>query len=439
MSAADSTAQETYDFVAIGVGPFNLGLACLSEPLPLRGVFLEVASEFAWHPGMMLEAATVQVPFLADLVTLADPTSPYSFLSYLKETGRLYSFYIRESFYPLRSEYTDYCRWACERLGSIRFGHRVTRVEHDGEAYVVRAETAGGVRVFRGRRIVLGVGTSPHVPPEVAGLDGPVLHSSDYLHRRNRLQAAGSVTVVGSGQSAAEIYHDLLEGIHEHGYQLTWVTRSPRFFPMEYTKLTLELTSPEYVDHFHGLEPSQRDRLLRSQRSLYKGISGDLVDDIYDTLYRKRSVATVPTTLLTSTALTDARWDGSRYRLRLRQEELGAEFALDTEQLVLATGYQAAVPAFLDGVRDRIRWDALGRYDVARDYTVDHAGREVFVQNGEEHTHGLSAPDLGMGAHRNSRIIASMLGREVYPVERRVAFQEFGIPSSALQPAGVAG
>nr|WP_252975656.1 SidA/IucD/PvdA family monooxygenase [Janibacter melonis] len=37
---------------------------------------------------------------MADLVTLADPTSPYSFLAYLKACGRLYSFYIREDLNP---------------------------------------------------------------------------------------------------------------------------------------------------------------------------------------------------------------------------------------------------------------------------------------------------------------------------------------------------
>jgi L-lysine 6-monooxygenase (NADPH-requiring) len=37
--------------------------------------------------------AEIQVPFLADLVTLADPTSPYTFLNYLHEQGRLYRFY----------------------------------------------------------------------------------------------------------------------------------------------------------------------------------------------------------------------------------------------------------------------------------------------------------------------------------------------------------
>ena len=61
---------------------------------------------------MMIEGATIQVPFLADLVTMADPTSRFSFLNYLKERERLYPFYIRESFYPLRAEYDAYCRWA---------------------------------------------------------------------------------------------------------------------------------------------------------------------------------------------------------------------------------------------------------------------------------------------------------------------------------------
>ena len=106
---------------------------------------------------------------------------------------------------------------------------------------------------------------------------------------------------------------------------------------------------------------------------------------------------------------------------------------LDTEGLVLATGYRPAVPAFLDPVRDRIRWDGRGRFDVAVGYSVDHGDREIFVQNAEEHTHSLTAPDLGMGPYRNSVIIANMLGRDVYPVERRIAFQHFGaLPDGPL-------
>ncbi|MFC7495820.1 MULTISPECIES: lysine N(6)-hydroxylase/L-ornithine N(5)-oxygenase family protein [unclassified Nocardioides] len=411
------------DFVAIGVGPFNLGLACLTDPLDeLDGVFLEARDELAWHPGMMLDDATLQVPFLADLVTMADPSSRWSFLCYLKETGNLYPFYIRESFYPLRREYDDYCRWAAERLDSIRFGQAVTSVEHDGSAYVVTTATG---EQHRSRRLVLGVGTRPKVPEPLQGMG---IHSSDYLRNKRALQQLDSITIVGSGQSAAEIYRDLLLESPDHGYRLTWLTRSPRFFPMEYTKLTLEMTSPEYTSYFHGLPADTQARLGREQRSLYKGISGDLVDEIFDLHYRLRVQGDGPhTTLVTNTTVTGAHHDGDHV-LECHHDETGEDFTITTQGLVLATGYAAEVPAFLEPVRDRIRWDEQGRFDVSRDYTIDHQDREIFVQNAEEHTHGLAAPDLGMGAYRNSVIIAAMAGREVYPVEKRIAVQSFGVP-----------
>ena len=117
-SAASGTAEgRIYDLAGIGVGPFNLGLAALTAPVDgVDAVFLERRDSFDWHPGMMLEPAHLQVPFMADLVTLADPTSPYSFLNFLKQTGRLYRFYIRENFYPLRTEYNQYCQWVAGQL-----------------------------------------------------------------------------------------------------------------------------------------------------------------------------------------------------------------------------------------------------------------------------------------------------------------------------------
>ena len=68
------------------------------------------------------------MPFLADLVTLADPTSPYTFLNYLHEQGRLYRFYFHERFHVLRAEYEAYCRWVAAQLASCRFSHRVDAI-----------------------------------------------------------------------------------------------------------------------------------------------------------------------------------------------------------------------------------------------------------------------------------------------------------------------
>ncbi|UUU22330.1 lysine N(6)-hydroxylase/L-ornithine N(5)-oxygenase family protein [Streptomyces sp. DSM 40750] len=424
------SAVKTHDFIGIGLGPFNLGLACLTEPIAeLDGIFLDSKPNFEWHSGMFLDGAHLQTPFMSDLVTLADPTSPYSFLNYLKDSGRLYSFYIRESFYPLRVEYDDYCRWAAGRLSNVRFNTTVTEVTYDEGAGLYAVKTADG-DVLRARHLVLGTGTVPFIPEACQGLGGDLFHNAHYMHRKAELQAKKSITIVGSGQSAAEIYYELLTEIDVHGYQLNWVTRSPRFFPLEYTKLTLEMTSPDYIDYFRELPEETRYRLEKQQKGLFKGINSELIDSIFDLLYQKNVSSggrPVPTRLLTNSSLNSAGYEDGRYTLGLRQDEQGKDYEIETEGLVLATGYHYQPPAFLAGINDRLLFDGHGRFDVARNYAIDTTGRGVFLQNAGVHTHSITSPDLGMGAYRNSYIIRELLGTEYYPVEKTIAFQEFAV------------
>ncbi|MFF7068495.1 lysine N(6)-hydroxylase/L-ornithine N(5)-oxygenase family protein [Streptomyces pseudovenezuelae] len=425
MTARPDNPSTTYDFVGIGLGPFNLGLACLTEPIAeLDGVFLESKPDFEWHAGMFLEGAHLQTPFMSDLVTLADPTSPYSFLNYLKEKGRLYSFYIRENFYPLRVEYDDYCRWAANKLSSVRFGTTVTEVRYEDDLYVV---TTSAGDVYRARHLVLGTGTPPYIPEACRDLDGDFIHNSRYVQHRSELVKKESITLVGSGQSAAEIYYDLLGEIDVHGYRLNWVTRSPRFFPLEYTKLTLEMTSPEYIDYYRELPEATRYRLTAEQKGLFKGIDGDLINEIFDLLYQKNLCGPVPTRLLTNSSLSSARHENGTYTLAFRQEEQEKDFEIESQGLVLATGYKYAEPEFLAPVKDRLVYDSQGNFDVSRTYAIDVTGRGVFLQNAGVHTHSITSPDLGMGAYRNSCIIRELLGTEYYPVEKTIAFQEFSV------------
>ncbi|WP_030816605.1 lysine N(6)-hydroxylase/L-ornithine N(5)-oxygenase family protein [Streptomyces sp. NRRL F-2799] len=418
-------ASPVLDFVGIGLGPFNLGLACLTEPIEeLTGVFLDSKPDFEWHAGMFLDGAHLQTPFMSDLVTLADPTSPYSFLNYLKEKGRLYSFYIRENFYPLRVEYDDYCRWAANKLSCVRFGTTVTEVTFEDGLYAVHTEAGD---TYRARHLVLGTGTPPYIPEACEGLGGDFIHNSRYLANKAELQKKRSITLVGSGQSAAEIYYDLLSEIDVHGYRLNWVTRSPRFFPLEYTKLTLEMTSPEYIDYFHALPEDTRYRVTAQQKGLFKGIDGELINEIFDLLYQKNLGGPVQTRLLTNSSLNGATYEQGSYTLSLRQEEQGKDYELDSEGLVLATGYRYREPEFLKPVRDRLRYDSHGNFDLARNYAIDITGRGVFLQNAGVHTHSITSPDLGMGAYRNAYIVRELLGAEYYPVEKTIAFQEFAI------------
>lgn len=429
------------DVLVVGAGPFGLGLAALADGVEgLDLAVLDAAEEFRWHGGMLIEGSTLQVPFLADLVTLADPTSPWSFLNHLKRTGRLYPFYIREDFYPLRAEYDAYCRWVAESLDTVELGRRVVRVTFDeaADAFAVTSVpsaaggSAEGERTDLARHLVLATGTQPRTiePARAIAGQGLHLHSSAYLGRRAELAEVERITVVGSGQSAAEIFLDQLERLDLERQHLSWTTRSPRFFPMEYTKLTLEMTSPEYTRYFHGLPQTERDRLGRQNLPLYKGISGDLVNAIHEALYRRRVEhgADLPVTLRAACALESSapRADGGA-ELRWRHTETGTPCTTTTDATVLATGYAARVPEFLDPVRDRIAWLPDGRYDVALDFTVD-AARRIRVLNAEEHTHGLSAPDLGMGPWRAAQVLNDITGRRLFEVEERIAFQSFGAP-----------
>lgn len=108
--------------------------------------------------------------------------------------------------------------------------------------------------------------------------------------------------------------------------------------------------------------------------------------------------------------------------------------------MVLATGYTYREPDFLSGVQGRIARDSAGRLAVARNYSTGIEPGEIFVQNADLHTHGFVTPDLGMAAYRNSCIRRDICGREVYPVERSIAFQNFGVRvPRAAAPAAAAG
>ncbi len=455
--SADST--HIHDILGVGIGPFGLGLAALSEPLDdVDAIFVDQRPEFRWHPGMMIEGSTIQVPFLADLVTMADPTSPYSFLNFLKERRRLYPVYIRESFYPLRAEFDEYCRWVSAQLDSLRWNRRVVSVTREDGVFTALAEVADdsgsivGTETYRARHLVLGVGTKPVLPPALQRLEGdagagasgtgpdgaaglpaagPLIHTADYLENREALLDSGAITIVGSGQSAAEIYRDLVDDAEDRGVRLDWVTRSPRFFPMEYTKLTLEMTSPEYTDHFRALPDELRERVGREQRTLYKGISADLVDDIHDTLYRlSRGGRELLTNLISEAELVTADIDqiSGEYLLGFRNTALGKTFTRRSGSVIAATGYKSQVPDFLSPLGDDIRLDSRGRLDVSRHYTINDEGT-IHVVGGEEHTHGVTAPDLGFGPWRASVVLAAVTGREPYPIERAIAFQTFGVPA----------
>jgi len=448
--ASQPTPQELvseHDVVAVGCGPFNLGLAALASTVDgLDLVVLEERSELRWHPGLMFDEAMLQVSFLADLVTLVAPTHPLSFLAYLQDVDRMYPFYVREQFHPTRREYEDYLRWAASRLPSVRFSHRVEAVRWDAETerFTVHAVRGDGARLrLRARHLVLGIGTEPFVPEALSGLPAEkLLHTGDYLHRISEVTAVpgvhapdgpGRITVVGSGQSGAEVALDLLRRNTAGGPAVSWLTRTSTFAPLDYTKLVLEMTTPAYVRYFHALPQPVKDRLVAEQWQHYKGISSQTLEEIHDLLYRRElEHGTAEVELRCGVAVESAEVDpAGRAVLTLRHRDTGQTFTHTTDLVVAATGYRQRHPGFLAPVEHLLRRDEQGRYRVRLDHSVELdesvTGR-VFVSNADLHSHGVAAPDLGIGAYRNATIINTVTGREVYRLPKRTAFTSFDVP-----------
>lgn len=440
--------EKVYDIIGVGIGPFNLGLAAMiQETGGKEALFLEQKTEFNWHKGMLIDGTTLQVPFFADLVSMANVKSKFTFLNYLQEHNRLYHFYFLEKFHIPRKEYNDYCRWVASQLSHCRFGNQVEEINpvksEKGQLYevIVKKVETGEIRSFYSKHLAVGIGTSPAVPAHLEkSLGQNVIHSSQYMERKEEFQKSKSVTVIGSGQSAAEVFLNLLQDQATGKYSLNWFTRSKGFFPMEYSKLGLEYFSPDYVNFFYKLPQTAKDELLPKQDLLYKGISMDTIADIYDLLYEKTVGRENPEIHLQAmTELLDLKEKDGTNLLTLKQDVTGEVFELLSDIVILGTGYSPSIPHFLLNMQNHIEWDEKNRYKVTRDYRLQTKGlqeNDIFIQNGELHTHGVGAPDLGLGAYRNAMIVNKLYGREIYHLSQKNVFQAFEV-QPALKKAAV--
>ncbi len=427
--------EQVLDVIGVGIGPFNLGLAALLEKTECRSLFFDRNKQFNWHPGMLLEGTTLQVPFMADTVTMVDPTSRFSFLNYLHEHNRLYRFYFFEKFHIPRTEYNHYCQWVAQQLPQLQFGCEVENIEQTEEGHyrvTVFSHKEEKRNTYYTKHIVMGIGTRPHVPEKFqSALGDRVFHSAQYMSKRESILPTSSITVIGSGQSAAEIFHDLLGKQPDHEYTLRWFTRSKGFYPMEYSKLGLEHFSPDYTQYFYRLPKEKKNDVLRNQALLYKGISFQTIADIYDLLYERTVGNSVPNVHLQAlTELVSIEEWNNQYTLSLYQREQEKNKQLESDVVILATGYQPYIPDCLKGIQHLLEWDEAGQLVIQEDYKVQlnkEGHNHLFIQNGELHTHGVGAPDLGLGALRNATIINQLAGKEIYQTYKNSVFQQFGL------------
>ncbi|WP_405783747.1 lysine N(6)-hydroxylase/L-ornithine N(5)-oxygenase family protein [Streptomyces sp. NBC_00859] len=424
----DAIPAEVHDVVGIGFGPSNLSLAVALEELgqgsadqSVSAVFFERQETFGWHRNMLLPSATMQISFLKDLATFRNPTSKYSFVSYLHSAGRLARFVNNQDFFPTRKEFHQYLEWVASNFRErVNFGHEVVAVRPAAGAVgpmdhlevEVRRLSDGSVRVIRARNVVLSTGLAARMPD---GIDRSerVWHSSEFLTKFRSVDpdSLKSVAVVGAGQSAAEItryFHDSLP--HAQVYS---VLPSYGYALADDTPFANQVFDPTAVDDYYfGTDTTRQAFWDYHKNTNYSVVDDDVIRDLYRRTYEEDVHGTSRLHFLNLTRVSAVEAEADRTRVTLTHGDLKE---LDVDVCVFATGYDAMDPARLLGDFDRqFLRDARGAHQVTRDYRLvaatENAPGRVYLQGGTEHTHGLTSSLLSNLAVRSGEIADSILG-----------------------------
>ncbi|MDZ5712968.1 lysine N(6)-hydroxylase/L-ornithine N(5)-oxygenase family protein [Jeotgalibacillus haloalkalitolerans] len=423
--------MKIYDLIGIGLGPYNLGMAALiQEAGAFDALFFEKEAEFDWHPGMLIDGTDLQVAFLADLVTFANPKSRFTYLNYLHEHQRLYQFFSFKEFEMPRSEYNHYAKWTASLLENCLYERNVISLSDQTSHgyYEVRVLTGTGENeTYYAKNISLGTGSKPFLPDAAQKVSG-LTHSSDYLHKKEEYKQTDSIAVIGSGQSAAEIFLDLLESQPYHQYHLSWYTRSPGILQLESSKFGQEFFTPDFTDYFHDLPLQQREHALSMLDYVRNGIAPDTLNSIYRWMYHRSSGGReLAITIQPNAELINIKNDGEQLNCTFEHKLSNREFTRSFQRIIAATGYQPNLPSFFQQAFDHAEKEN-GHFVVSRNYHLlfnKDRHENVYLLTAIEKTHGAEATNMGMAVNRNIHIINKIAGRIIYKNPRNVTFQSF--------------
>ncbi|WP_067518679.1 lysine N(6)-hydroxylase/L-ornithine N(5)-oxygenase family protein [Endozoicomonas ascidiicola] len=432
INTADS---ETLDLAGLGAGPFNMSLAALLDSQPdVATRFFEKQTAFGWHPGLMLPGAHMQTSCLKDLVTAVQPTSPWSFLSFLVNQGRFYSFLSTEKMVISRTEFVEYLRWVSDSLDSVQFDTEIREVNFSDNHFVLKTND----RVYKARNLCLGTGKMPYVPEcATPFLGAHCFHASSLMTRDINL-AGKKVAVIGGGQTGAEVFLNSLRGQWGKAAQVQWVSRRASFEPLDESPFTNEYFTPDYVNQFLNLPDHKKETIVSYQKLASDGITPDYLLELYRELYDRTYLhqEDVDWQLLPDRTLTDMSCNESGYyELRLNNALSSNDERVVADVVILCTGFQNNLPQYLEPIRPLLNLDSLDRFQLSSSFKVKWNGpddRRIYAVNAGLHSHGIAEPQLSLAAWRSATIINDLTGQETFRINR---------PASLInwqEPMGVA-
>lgn len=402
-----STSETIHDLIGVGFGPSNLALAIALEELAqtnghaLDALFIDKQSDYRWHGNTLATQSELQISFLKDLVSLRNPTSPYSFVNYLHQKKRLADFINLGTFYPCRLEYNDYLRWAAEHFATQAvYGEEILRVEPellDGRIdhlRVISRSAQGHERLRRARSVVVGSGGTPKIPPVFAPFkdDPRVFHHSQYLNSLEQLPCTQGkpmrIAIIGSGQSAAEALIDLNDSYPS--VKADMILRGSALKPADDSPFVNEVFTPDYTDLVFNQPQAERVKLISEYHNTnYSVVDIDLIERIYGMLYRQKVAHQYRHAVLCRRNIEAAVSTDKGIELTLRDLATGIQQTHVYDAVILATGYERRSHRELLAPLQQ----HLKDFEVDRDYRVlasPELNAAVYLQGFCEASHGLS-------------------------------------------------
>ncbi|OKL60448.1 L-ornithine N(5)-monooxygenase [Talaromyces atroroseus] len=440
--------EELYDVVCVGFGPASLAIAiAIHDILDIRTpnhntkqpklCFLEKQQQFAWHSGMMVPGSKMQISFIKDLATARDPRSEFTFLNYLKTQGRLIDFTNLGTFLPSRLEFADYMRWCASHFADVvTYGQEVLEISPVAtssglaDSFLVKSQDVGSGKIFsrQARNVIIAVGGKPRMP-QVIPNHPRIIHSSSYCTRMPELlkdtTKPYNIAVLGSGQSAAEVFHDLHQQYPSAKTAL--IMRDSALRPSDDSPFVNEIFNPEKVDGFYANSEAERQRSIASDRATNYGVVRiELIEKIYNDIYMQKIKSHDEGEWLQrilprrEIGRVDRSTPDGRLGLHLQPVDKhdststgneGKEI-LHVDALIVATGYtrnaHEKILAPVEHLRPDNSWQINRNYSLALDRNKVSSDAGIWLQGCNESTHGISDSLLSVLATRSGEIVESV-------------------------------
>ncbi|KAK7975298.1 hypothetical protein PG989_013761 [Apiospora arundinis] len=451
-----NSPDEVHDLICVGFGPASLAIAvALHDSIekgttskPPKVLFLEKQQRFAWHAGMLLPGAKMQISFIKDMATLRDPRSHFTFLNFVHERNRLIDFINLNTFLPARVEYEEYLRWCADHFRNVvQYGREVQSVTpvggRDGQPVSVFEVTSMDAKTasfttYRAKNVIMAIGGQPSIPKGLPSNHPRIIHSSQYAHLvpkiLNQNAAPYRVAVIGGGQSGAEIFNNIQKLYPNSRTHL--IMRSEFLKPSDDSPFVNSIFNPSFIDDLYPRSASSRSALLKDARSTNYGVVRlELIEALYEHMYEQRrefgpDERLWPHRIHGATEVTGldngAKHSNDQGPLRLCVRSLRdqADSILDVDLIIAATGYQRTshlnmmekVAPLLPGQQGKQSKLTDRDVRVGRDYGVEFApgkvakGSGIWLQGCNEKTHGLSDTLLSVLATRSGEIVESIFG-----------------------------